>query len=536
MFDINFNGGHDDDSRRDTLEEGGPLTVAPVHWIVTARSELGTLKLGGDYEYQLHYLEYIFLDVLDWPSGLMDRGLLWYLFPKKMSRFLRAGHAATTLKWEKFRTDEEVVQHLLAVKASLPIAEQGFTLADVHAYPVPAPIINIMDRARAIMLKTADGKMTAAVDFKCMLSDAYVASRRNQADGHHASMLAVMLDAASTHDLASKPLPVQASTLCRYVLNSQPLRALRRYLPYEMQEQEISRRSLDASGQFVPLLSAAWDNGTDGGYPELKLALLHACSSDIFIANVRLLAVRARMTELTATTTAALCDMLRGEILAEVDTAEMRKATIQTRCARIGDMLAAAQARSSSMSLTSGPDKAAADKLRASALFVSLVTSLEALVCDEPDYKAVIKLLAPTAVGRIFIAAGTAASPVMTKFSAARRSDELDEALNSLLAVDEGGKPLGKNVVAKGLALKVRNHPPMRAPWHSAWRYMAYNDARTRTHMHSLHVRIHTMLPHLHGGDAAGPATPPHRTRPPARVAASIPRKAGGCLAWPQTR
>ena len=94
--------------------------------------------------------------------------------------------------------------------------------------------------------------------------------------------------------------------------------------------------------------------------------------------------------------------------------------------------------------------------MRTSAAFVALVAALEALISDEPDYKAVVKLLAPTAVGRIYITTGTAASPVMTKFAAARHSNELDEALNLLLAVDEAGIPLGKTVVAKGLAAKVR--------------------------------------------------------------------------------
>ena len=351
---------------------------------------------------------------------------------------------------------EEMVQHLLQVKAALSPAERTFGLGDIHAYPVPAPITNIMDRVRAIMLRATDGKMTAAVVFKSMLSDAYVKERRDQLDGHHASMLEVMLDAASSHNLAAKPLPVQASTLCRFVLNSQPQRTLRRYLPYEMQEQEISRRALDASGQFVPLLVAAWDNGHDGGFPELQLAIRHACSGLEFAEHVRLLSVRARMTILTPTTAAALCDMLRGDILADVDTAEMRAAPIQTRCSRMGDLLAAAQSRSSAQTASVGTDKAAADKMRTSAAFVALVAALEALISDEPDYKAVVKILAPTAVGRIYINTGTAASPVMTKFAAARHSNELDEALNMLLAVDEAGTPLGKTVVAKGLAAKVR--------------------------------------------------------------------------------
>ena len=156
--------------------------------------------------------------------------MVWYLLPEKVSRFLAAGHTAGVLVWESFSSDEALVQHLREMKAGLPPVERAFGMSDVHAYPEPAPIVKIMDRVRATMLKAADGSMTAAVDFKTMLSDAYVRSRRDDQDGHHASMLAVLLDAASTSDLASKPLPVQASTLCRFVLATQPPRSLRRYM------------------------------------------------------------------------------------------------------------------------------------------------------------------------------------------------------------------------------------------------------------------------------------------------------------------
>ena len=118
--------------------------------------------------------------------------------------------------------------------------------------------------------------------------------------------------------------------------------------------------------------------------------------------------------------------------------------------------MAAATARSSADKASAGADKLAAEKMRASGTFKTVVTSLEALVSDTPEYKAVIKLLAPTAWGRIFLTGGAAASPILTKFAAAKNATELDEALNALLAVDEAGKALGKTVVTKGFALKVR--------------------------------------------------------------------------------
>ena len=135
----------------------------------------------------------------------------------------------------------------------------------------------------------------------------------------------------------------------------------------------------------------------------------------------------------------------------------------QKRCAKLGDLLAAASTRSASDKSSDATDKLAAEKMRSSAVFKAFVTSLEALVSDAPDYKAVIKCMAPSAVGRIYLTGGAAASPVMSKFAAARNAAELDEALNVLLAVDEAGSALGKTVVSKGMTLKVRR--PRKPTW-----------------------------------------------------------------------
>ena len=77
----------------------------------------------------LHYVEYVFLDVLDWPDGALERGMVWYLLPEKVSRFLAAGHTAGVLEWESFPSDEALVQHLREIKAGLPPAERAFDMA-----------------------------------------------------------------------------------------------------------------------------------------------------------------------------------------------------------------------------------------------------------------------------------------------------------------------------------------------------------------------------------------------------------------------
>ena len=447
-----------DDVKRDTLVEGGVLLVDISHWIKTARSEMCTLRAGSDWEYNLHHMEYMWLDVFDWPDYAMSRGLAWYLRPSKPARFLASAEGLGLLKWTAFESDEAAVQHLLWIKPQLPPSERGFLQTDMHEYPEPAPIISLLDRVRPVMFKDGGGiGMTAAVDYKCILSDAFVKSRRDATDGHHQSMISVLLDAASTNDLASKPLPVQASKVIGFVISTQPPRALRHYLPYEMQEQEVARRALSESGRFIPLLIAAWDDGRHGGYLELKLAVAHACSGALFVEHVKTMAVRAKYTEdITPSICTALCDMLRGDILSQIDTAEWRMSSNADRCCKLGELLAAATSRSPvDATAARASDETAAAKMRASAPFQALSTSLEALVSSAPDYHAVIKLLAPTAVGRKFLNGGPAATPIIAKFTAARIPLQLDGALNKELAVEEDGKPLGKTLALNKLCLKM---------------------------------------------------------------------------------
>jgi hypothetical protein len=453
---ISYTGGHDDDTRRATLEEAGPLTVSAEHWLVTSRPEALGRDDAGTYTYTMHHLEHVWLDVLDWPNEALERGFHWFLRPEKASRFLQEAGNNGALRWEHFKSEEMMVVHLRECKDLLPPAMRGFTTDDMVAYDIPSPITRVMDRVRAVML-TNEGRNTPAVDFKSMLSDAYIQERRESPDGHHQSMIDVMLDAASpATNLGGKSLAVQASTLCRFTITSQPPRGLRRYHPYEMQEQEIARRALDESGRFVPLLTAAWDNDLDGGYPELRATVKHPCDGETFIAYIKFLAIRAKMTEaITSTTCSALCDMLRGETLAELSTDEMQRASSKDRCSKAGDALAAAASKPQADKLAAGTDKAAAEKMRASAPFISMIASMEALISDTPDYKSVIKILAGTAVGRIYINSGTSASPVMLKFAAARHTAELDLALNAILSVDESGKTLGKTAVKAGMALKL---------------------------------------------------------------------------------
>ena len=88
-YAISYTAGHDDESRRDTLEEAGPLTVSAEHWLVTSRPDALERDNTGTYTYSMHHLEHVWLDVLDWPAEALERGFHWYLRPERASRFLQ---------------------------------------------------------------------------------------------------------------------------------------------------------------------------------------------------------------------------------------------------------------------------------------------------------------------------------------------------------------------------------------------------------------------------------------------------------------
>jgi hypothetical protein len=149
--------------------------------------------------------------------------------------------------------------------------------------------------------------------------------------------------------------------------------------------------------------------------------------------------------------------MLRGELLHELNTTEMLSPVTgnnHIRASRLGDLLASMSGKAGEEK-KSGSDKAATESMRATSTYITLTKELEAHVSSTPDYKAVITIMAATAVGRIYLSGGAAASPIMSKFAAAKQSSLLDEALNKILSVDEDGVPLSKNVIVPGTALKL---------------------------------------------------------------------------------
>lgn len=166
----------------------------------------------------------------------------------------------------------------------------------------------------------------------------------------------------------------------------------------------------------------------------------------------------------------ALCDAMRGAPLSAIESAEFRDSDNSTRCRELGEQLLLTSAKKGSNSIVSDDtaDAAANEKMCASAAYKELHSELEKLDVSPTDYLAVVQTLASTALGRVYIAEGKAASAFLNRFKAARGKAELDASLNELLAIDERGDKLHETVIAPGIAsslIKGNFNPKAFDPW-----------------------------------------------------------------------
>ena len=81
-------------------------------------------------------------------------------------------------------------------------------------------------------------------------------------------------------------------------------------------------------------------------------------------------------------------------------------------------------------------DKAEIEKLRGSAIYTQLISSLEQLPAGTHDYVPAIKLLAASAIGRCFLAKKFIPAGIFQQLKAAREPTEMARALNSVVGVD----------------------------------------------------------------------------------------------------
>ena len=276
-FKFEYTAGGTAAAKRDTLTGGGQLVIANGHYMQVAMSVLCTSAGGADFYYPQHHLEYIFLDVFDWPDAAKQRNFLWVLLPVKVARYLCAANGH--LRWESFNgCDELLVEHLRDVRQHLTPADCAFTAADMISFAVISPPPSMFDRVVASSFDAADGRWSNAVDFKSLVSGGYVLADRNDADGAFQANIEILIESAKD-GLSSKSAAVQSSTVVAFVKDTAPgSRALRHYVPWDNTQADMVRRAKGTvSERFIPLLINAIDGGRDGGFPDLKLAFqLHA--------------------------------------------------------------------------------------------------------------------------------------------------------------------------------------------------------------------------------------------------------------------
>ena len=201
------------DHKRKSLVKGGPLKISPDHW-------LSKILKGDFYDdrqgwVDLHLVEFICLGGLVWDKTLIERNFAWYIQPERVSRFLADLDEKLLLSWEK-QSPEEAAAQLTVAAAQLPLDSRRLTARDVHAYNAEDGADYVFNKlcASPFLSLTSEGEqdVTAAIDFKCVLADAYVKERREDEDGHFQGILEVLLEAAGT-DLTNKGLAVQAAAI-----------------------------------------------------------------------------------------------------------------------------------------------------------------------------------------------------------------------------------------------------------------------------------------------------------------------------------
>lgn len=465
--DIKFTVNGNANAKRDSLIEGGPLHINAAHWLVTARPSRLQALPNGNYVLTLHFMEFIVLHVLVWHSNITNRDFKWYVLPARFARLLAHAVAVGSLPFVAFTSDWHLVLHLRNILPLLPPGEDMLLETDIHAYAVAGAPVTLVD----FVIPTAmvrNGDMATAVAWKLAFSDGYVETRRTNRNGHFATMQMVAIDAVSD-SLASKPVATQAAKLTQFFVSTQPdTTALLTYKPWKEQSIDLVRRGQSTpSARFIPLLEACIDDGRDGGYYKLRTLFCNPSSGHEFVQDVGVLATRVKMeSALTHMICRALEDLLTEEAMAQVNTPVLSIATNAARGRVVGDYLATHLARAGTDKNPS--DRAELDKMHRSTTFTTLTSDLDAVNVTNPDYSAVIKIMARTAAGCHFLAMKVNPAPVFLNFKAARESHIMDLAFNSVLAVDEAGTPLGKTVTRPGIGkLFITGHydPKSFQPW-----------------------------------------------------------------------
>ena len=342
-FDVKYNcaAGANATTKRNSLVGDGPLKVHPNQYFAVAFPASMKTVVDGHVLVNMHSCEYLTLAWMLWATELLDRNLAWYTLPARFASLLIAMDDAGKLIWKEYEDFDVLAEDFRKAISSLPDELRKLRLADTHVFAVVNPAATLFDRIKAKSLAGADTNSVVPADFKTLLGG-YTQDERDDEDSTFGSTMANVVDVAG-NDLGDKPVSIQAPQVVAFFRGSQPPHyGLRTYRSLEFQIDDVTRRAAKTkSAQFLPLLIAKWNKGDDAGYPEILQVFTEACNGNELARHASTLAQRGKLPpELTDETLVALCNMIQGQPLLDIDTPDLRNSSNDKRGAALGAIIA----------------------------------------------------------------------------------------------------------------------------------------------------------------------------------------------------
>ena len=435
-------------ARRNSLKGDGPISVDAAHifHIKIPTDAVLPASGGGRYQFTQHMLEHVMLDSFIWAHDLKARNMMWVLSLPRATNFLAAVHATGKFLPNTVKNIDQLKIEFAGAALFVQDDQKTLGLGDVIAFPEPREPDSLVEKVKPYDFES----VAVAIDFKQAMGHGYTKDERDGDVGLHQDLVATLVSKAGDN-LTAEEWAVQAASVASFYNNSQgsnPI--LNLYITPHGQAADILRRSLPSpSERFVPLLRVAWDNGFDGGYNKFYKLFVHAIDGKALVRHLTLLAAAAKLpTPIVDETCVALNTMITASVLSDLDTPDMRMASAEDRMAMLSRSLVRSISTGTGADSTDAVTSLHAQKLHESSDFKELVLTLES-ECKTPiEYDNVIKILAATAQGRVWLKTGKNGSiSIFAKFKAGRDPHAIGSALNAALAVDITGETLMSIVV-----------------------------------------------------------------------------------------
>ena len=442
--------GGNDSTRRDSLLGDGPLNVEPAHFLVTSLPTETPRVAAGVHRTTQQICEHVMT-----PSLIIDAALIalhgaWVIKPSRIARFFHEADGTGSLTWVA-RADPQALAVFIydEVRPTMTAGQLDLDMSHVVVYGAAALSGTLHDFVFSSLFRQADHSPYALQQWRTLVRG-YVRAERDDINGEFQALMGYILAKCDRH-LAPGALRAQAGAVSAWWLSTMPDSvALMQFVTSGMATIEIARRGADSEARrFAPLFDASWRRA----FPPLDLALPTPClGSEARQFTSRLALARSRPQEVTFATTTDICGALLGEVLATIDTPQLRNASNELRVVEICRLLAAAQGAARTDSGSSTQTAA----LHADPGWRTFVADAESVAVNPPDWKLVASTLAGAAHpgGLKFLAQGTGVpAEVLSRLKPARDRDNLDKSLNEKLAFDNTGAARPEwNVIEKGAA------------------------------------------------------------------------------------